>query len=110
MSYNRRRNRYHEKKKPYATESIVALVAGGIALVLFFVFMLVAAATAGNVGKIVSAISVISLILAVVALFNGLSMRTNENFDKITRLAGIIVSAIAVTLWMLLYIVGIVVA
>ncbi|MBQ1604275.1 MAG: hypothetical protein II765_07420 [Lachnospiraceae bacterium] len=105
-----RRNNFREKKKPYATESLIGIGVGAFSMILFVGFMFCAAMTGGNVGKLVSAMSVICFVAAIVALVKAYKMKDNENFNKVFRVSGIVVPAVAVACWTILYIIGIVVA
>ena len=105
-----RRNNFREKKKPYATESLIGIGVGAFSMILFIGFVFCAALTGGSVGKLVAALSVICLVAAIVAFFKAYKMKDNDNFSKAFRVAGIVTPAVAVACWLILYIIGIIVA
>ena len=47
------------------------------------------------------------MIVTIVALIRGVQVSKNENFDKVSRILGVVVPAVAAALWVLLYIIGI---
>ena len=104
---NRRNNRKYREKKPQATESIISAAIGGASILLFLFILLFVAGTEGTVANVFGGVSVLAMFISLVALVRGAKMSKNDNFDKISRVLGVAVPAVGASLWVLLYIIGI---
>lgn len=104
---NRRKNRRYQEKKPLSTESVVAAVIGGVSILIFLFMLLFVAGMEGIVANVFSGVSVLVMVITIVALVIGGKNSKNEYFDKTSRLLGVVVPALGTTVWVLLYIIGI---
>lgn len=104
---SRRNNRRYRDKKPFSTESVVQIVIGGVSILAFLAILLLAARTEGTIANFFGGASVLIMIVTIVALIRGVQVSKNENFDKVSRILGVVVPAVAAALWVLLYIIGI---
>ncbi|MDD6194831.1 MAG: hypothetical protein PUB19_08030 [Lachnospiraceae bacterium] len=104
---NRRNNRRYREKKPLSTESIVASVVGGVSILFYLFTLLFVAGTEGTVANVFGGVSVLAMIVTIVALVQGAKVRKNDNFDKVSRVLGVVVPALGAALWVILYMIGI---
>ena len=100
---NRRNKRYSGQKKPLSTPSIGAAIGGVASLLVMVLALLVASRTDGASANIVGGICVLAMIFSVVVCVVGTRMLRNDNFEKISRMVGVIATAC----WIILYCIGI---
>lgn len=103
---SRRKRRYTEKK-PLSTGSIVEAVVALISIVMLVVLLFLIALSDGKGENLYGGLAVLGMLAALISLIRGYKLRKNENFEKISRLLGVIVPLIATVLWVLIYIIGI---
>ncbi len=103
---NRRKNRYREKK-PLSTSSLVDAGVGAASTVAYFILLGLAAGIEGDLKNIYGGISVLAMFAAIVVLIRAIRISKNDNFEKWSRVVGVVIPAFATGLWMMLYIVGI---
>lgn len=103
---SQRKRRYMEKK-PLSTGSVVEAVVALISIVLLVVLLFVMAWSEGKGQNLYGGLAVLGMLAALISLIRGYKHCKNENFEKISRLLGVIVPLIATILWMLVYIIGI---
>lgn len=106
MYENRRRRRYREKRKPISNETILAVALSAVTILVFVVFLVISIQDGGNTPNLLGGLSVFALIGAIYSLVVGVRAYSNENFDKVMRMFGIIVPAVAVVVWVGLYLMG----
>ncbi|MBC5685694.1 hypothetical protein H8R94_03525 [Roseburia sp. NSJ-9] len=104
---NRRSRRYSGKKKPLSTPSIGAALGAAASLLILVLALFIAANTDGSSANIIGGISVLAMILAIATCVAGAHMARNDNFEKISRILGVVVPAIATACWVILYCIGI---
>lgn len=104
---NRRSRRYSGQKKPLSTPSIGAALGAVASLLILVLALFIAANTDGSSANIIGGISVLAMILAIATCVAGAHMARNDNFEKISRILGVVVPAIATACWVILYCIGI---
>ena len=104
---NRRNNRRYREKKPLSTESVIVAVVGGVSILLYLFMLLFVAGSEGTVANVFGGVSVLVMIASIVALVRGIRISKNDNFDKVSRVLGVIVPALGTASWVILYIIGI---
>ena len=92
---NRRSRRYSGQKKPLSTPSIGAALGAAASLLILVLALFIAANTDGSSANIIGGISVLAMILAIATCVTGAHMARNDNFEKISRILGVVVPAIA---------------
>lgn len=114
MLFNNSRKQVHkhyrraEKKVVHSQSSFIAAGVSFAAIVVFVLEICLAAASLNKVGAIVAGIGVLLMIASIVCLVIGLREYRIDTFSKISRLLGFIVPIISLSLWGLLYIIGLI--
>lgn len=102
-----RRNRRFTEKKPKSTDSLIYAGIGLASIVAYLVVILIAAGLEGMLANFLGGISMLCMLLSIYIFVRGIQISKNENFNKSSRVAGVVVPGIAAALWILLYIIGI---
>ena len=103
---SRKRRRALESKRP---QSRISLLCGSISLVsilIFLLFIFIAAKTAGNIAQIVAGISLLAMIVSFVSLIFGIKAFRNKSFSSESRWFGLLPPVFSTILWMALYFTG----
>ncbi len=105
---NRKSRRYREKK-PMSTVSVTYGIVGCVSFLFFCFTILFSVASSSDVPNVMSGISVILMIVSMVVFVLAWRQHNNENFNKASRVFGVVGAVIGAIPWILLYITGILV-
>lgn len=99
--------RYRGNRKPRSRGSLWAAACGAGSIVMFAFALFASARTQGASANVIGGLCVLAMLVAIVALVYGVRFFKNENFDKLSRVLGVVVPFLATFGWIMLYCIGI---
>ena len=102
----RRRRRSYEKRKPVAVTSIWTSIIGIICFLVGLTLMFLSA-SGPDFGRLPGTIGFMTMLVAMITFFVGADAARESDRDLISRVIGVIVPAVSMTMLLLVYFMGI---
>lgn len=106
----RRRRMASEANKNASNTSLTVAGISAVSIIFFAITVVYAIRSQGTVPNIFGAVGMILFIAAIICLVLGQSRYKMKNYNAWSRILGLVVPIIAVVLWGLLYLIGLVFA